>query len=139
MKFCMLITVIFFGALPFAALAQDTQDVKTAVERGKLIFEQNCLACHQADGSGVPHLAPPLIKGTFVGGDKEKVIGIVLHGLENVEIKGEYYANPMPSFDYLSDQEIADVLSFVRTSFSNEASEITSEEVTKARADTKTK
>lgn len=139
MKCCIWITVIFFGAAPFGALAQDSQDVKGSVERGKLVFEQTCLACHQADGSGVPHLAPPLIKGTFVGGDKEKVIGIVLHGLENVEIKGEYYANPMPSFDYLSDQEIADVLSFVRTGFSNNASEITSGEVTKARADTSNK
>ncbi len=139
MKLCILITTIFSLAIPSAGVAQDSADVKSSLDRGKLIFEQNCLACHQADGSGVPHLAPPLIKGTFVGGDKMKVIGIVLHGLQNVEIKGEYYANPMPSFDYLSDREIADVLTFVRNSFSNDAGEVTSTEVTAARSGDKGK
>lgn len=133
MKHCALLLSVFFLALPALLQAQDSQDVTSSIGRGKLIFEQNCLACHQADGSGVPSLAPPLIKGTFVNGDKTKLINIVLHGLQNVEINGEYYSNPMPSFDYLNDQQIADVLTFVRNSFSNQASAITPEAVTNAR------
>lgn len=133
MKYSIAVTTLLFLVVPAMLHAQDSQSVKSSIDRGKLIFEQTCLACHQADGSGVPHLAPPLIKGTFVGGDKTKVIDIVLHGLENVEIKGEFYSNPMPSFDYLSDQDIADVLTFVRSNFSNSASAVTSEEVAGVR------
>lgn len=139
MKYSNTVTLFFLLVVPAVLRAQDGRSVKPSAERGKLIFEQTCLACHQADGSGVPHLAPPLVKGTFVGGDKAKVISIVLHGLENVEIKGEYYSNPMPSFDYLSDQDVADVLTFVRSNFSNNASAVTSEEVARVRKDDKQK
>ena len=99
------------------------------IENGKVIYEQSCLACHQADGSGVPGLAPPLIHGTFVNGEKAKLIKILLEGMEGVEIKGEVYANPMPAFDYLSDQEIADVLTYVRGHFKNEQEGVSAGEV----------
>jgi mono/diheme cytochrome c family protein len=136
MKFFQVITSTFFLAIPVSLYAQNTPDVKSSVDRGKAVFEQTCLACHQADGSGVPHLAPPLIKAAFVG-DKTKAISIVLHGLENAEIKGEYYSSPMPSFDYLSDEEVADVLTFVRSNFSNDAGPVRPEDVATVRkADT---
>lgn len=102
-------------------------------ETGRNIYEQSCLACHQADGSGVPGLAPPLIQGTFVNGEKMKLIQIILRGMEGVEIKGEIYANPMPAFDYLSDQEIADVLTYVRSHFKNDEKAIGAEEVRQVR------
>jgi mono/diheme cytochrome c family protein len=114
-------------------MAQEDAVQSSSVDRGKLLYEQNCLACHQADGSGVPHLAPPLIKGAFVGGDKTRLIKIITHGLEHVEIKGEQYANPMPAFDFLTDQEIADLLTFVRSSFTNKEGPISMEEVKLAR------
>ncbi len=116
----------------FTLQAQDSGGVTT--DRGKNIYEQTCLACHQADGSGVPNLAPPLIEGVFVNGDKSKLIGVVLSGMQDVEIKGEYYASPMPSFDYLSDEEIASVLTFVRSSFKNKADAVSAAEVAKVRA-----
>lgn len=125
--------MLFLSVVMQAAIAQDSPAVDGSDGTGKMIFEQNCLACHQADGSGVPYLAPSLIKGLFVVGDKTRVIRILLEGLEGVEIKGEYYANPMPSFGYLSDDDIADVLTYVRSNFSNEASAVTSEEVKEAR------
>ena len=108
------------------------QDV--APPDGKALYEQTCLACHQADGSGVPNLAPPLIEGVFVNGDKAKLISIILNGLQDVEIKGEYYANPMPAFDYLSDAQIAEVLTYVRSNFKNKGEPITASEVKEVRA-----
>ena len=111
--------------------AQDSQPVN---DNGKMVYEQSCLACHQADGSGVPGLAPPLIKGVFVNGEKERVINIILNGLEGVEIKGETYANPMPAFDFLSDEDIASVLTYVRNNFENKGEAITREEVAAVRA-----
>ncbi|HET9486681.1 MAG TPA: cytochrome c [Chryseosolibacter sp.] len=129
--------VVLFSVAPSALPAQDNHNVDESAARGKIVFGQNCLACHQADGSGVPNLAPPLVKGAFVSGDKARVIGIVMKGMQGVEINGEYYANPMPSFSFLSDQEIADVLTFVRSNFSNSATAVTGEDVAEARKNLK--
>lgn len=121
------------GILAFGnALPQNSGDVAPA-ERGKMIYEQHCLACHQADGSGVPNLAPPLIEGEFVSGEKVQLINIILKGMEGVEIKGEYYANPMPAFDYLTDTEIADVLTYIRSNFKNNADPVSETEVNEIR------
>ena len=128
--FSIVICLCFFSHV--AVKAQQTRDHPVS-DGGKMIYEQSCLACHQADGSGVPGLAPPLIQGTFVKGDKEPLINTILKGMEGVEIKGEHYANPMPAFDYLSDQEIADVLTYVRTNFSNEEDPVTPGEVARVR------
>jgi mono/diheme cytochrome c family protein len=124
------ICLFFFSGV--ALKAQQSRD-QSVNDRGKIIFEQNCLACHQADGSGVPGLAPPLIKGTFVKGEKQALINIILNGMEGIEIKGEHYANPMPAFGYLSDQEIADLLTYVRAGFSNGEGPVAAEEVAGVR------
>ena len=108
-------------------------------EVGKTVYEDNCLVCHQADGSGVPMLAPPLIKTSYVLGDKSRLIGIVLNGFnEDVEIEGEYYSNPMPAFLQLSDKEVADLLTYVRSNFENSASVVTEAEVKAERVKSKT-
>lgn len=106
-----------------------------SIARGKVLYQNICLACHQADGSGVPRMNPPLIRTSFVLGDKTKLITIVLNGLnDDVEIEGEYYSNPMPPQAQLKDEEIADVLTFVRNSFGNKASAIKPAEVKAVRA-----
>jgi len=110
-------------------LAQDA----ASAGRGKTVYEQHCLACHQADASGVPGLAPPLIEGMFVSGDKTRLIHVVLNGLQGVEIKGEHYANPMPGFAYLTDAEVADVLTYIRSNFKNKGDAVTEAEVKQAR------
>jgi mono/diheme cytochrome c family protein len=110
-------------------------DVQQSALRGKKIYEEYCLSCHQADGSGVPKLNPPLKKTTYVLGQPEPLIKIILKGLdEEIEINGEYYSNPMPSFGgVLSDQQVADVLTYVRNSFGNKASAITAAKVKAVR------
>jgi mono/diheme cytochrome c family protein len=96
------------------------------------------VACHQADGLGVPHMNPPLVKTTYVLGDKSKLIKIVLNGFdEDVEINGETYSNTMAAHDFMKDQEIADVLTFVRNSFGNKAGAITIAQVKATRATNK--
>ena len=99
--------------------------------KGEKTYAQYCLPCHQADGSGVPQLNPPLKNTSYVLGDEQKLIGIVMNGFsEGVEINGETYTNPMPSFGAsLKDEEIADVLTYVRNSFGNKASEISAAQV----------
>lgn len=108
---------------------------KASVANGLVVFTQNCVSCHQADGGGVPHMNPPLIKTPWILGDQTRLIGIVLNGFkEDVEISGDRYSNVMPAFNYLKDQEIADVLTYVRNNFGNKASGITLKKVTATRA-----
>jgi len=104
------------------------------VHPGKAVYDSNCLTCHQADGSGVPGMNPPLSKIDWVTGNKEKLIRVVINGLTTpLEIDGETYHNPMPSHKHLSDKEVADVLSYIRSSFGNKATAVTAEEVKKVR------
>lgn len=108
----------------------------TAMDRGKTVYMKRCLACHQSDGGGVPHLNAPLDGATAVkGNDKAKLIRYVLKGFnERVELDGETYSNNMAPLPDLSDQEIADVLTFVRNSWSNKASAVSPTEVKSVRA-----
>lgn len=103
-------------------------------EEGMAIYTENCVTCHQANGSGVPRLNPPLSETEYVLGDKEQLIGILLNGSAiGLKVKGQTYSNNMPSFDYLSDQQIADVLTYVRSNFGNDAEAITPSEVEAVR------
>lgn len=127
--------IILIIASLIAISGQKVQDgLAASVKRGKLVYDQTCLACHQADGSGVPRMNPPLIKTKWVLGDKTTLINIVLKGLnEEIEVDGEVYHNPMPPHNFLTDQQIADVLTFVRNSFTNKATAVSVAEVKKAR------
>ncbi|PSL24543.1 c-type cytochrome [Chitinophaga ginsengisoli] len=105
------------------------------IAKGKVLYKQYCMTCHQENGTGVPRMNPPLVKTEYVLGDKKRLIGILLNGLnEDVEINGDYFTNPMPSQAALKDQEIADILSYVRNSFGNKASTVSVGEVTAVRA-----
>jgi mono/diheme cytochrome c family protein len=108
--------------------------LKTQMESGKKVYQKNCLTCHQVNGGGVPKMNPPLINAAFVKGDKKKLIQWVLLGsVEKVPIDGKYYSNNMPPQATLQDQDIADVLTYIRNSFKNKASPITPTEVKNTR------
>jgi mono/diheme cytochrome c family protein len=101
---------------------------------GKKVYDSVCLACHMADGSGVPGMHPPLIETEWVNGDKERLIEITLNGMSGkIEVNGETYNSIMPPHSHLSDKQIADVLTYIRQSFGNNAGAITVEEVQKVR------
>ena len=104
-----------------------------AIRAGKIIYTQNCVSCHQVDGGGVQNMNPTLIKTSYVLGEKKRIIGIVLNGFEHEDIDGDSYQNVMPSFNYLTDKQIANVLTYVRNSFGNKASRVTINEVKNTR------
>jgi putative membrane-bound dehydrogenase-like protein len=110
--------------------------------RGHLIFKTVCQTCHGADGGGIQSLAPPLNQSNWVNGDKNKLISIVLFGLTGpVEVNGKMYKSPeingdMPgigSNDEFSDADIAQVISFIRSSWSNKASKVSAADIIKIR------
>lgn len=112
--------------------------LQKSIIAGKKVFVKYCISCHQADGGGVPNMNPPLKQTSFVLGDKEKLIQIVLNGLKNVDIDDQTYNNPMPVLGtVLKNQQIADVLTYVRNSFGNKASGINAADVKAARSSTK--
>ena len=111
---------------------------KLAMARGKKLYTTYCLSCHQADGGGVPGLNPPLEKTSYVLGKKKALIRIVLKGMDQkADIDGESYNNTMPPHKFLTNQQIADVLTFVRNSFNNKAPAITVADVKYVRSKTK--
>ncbi len=130
--------IIFSGFCIAFLMINALQPPKTSKQRGEALYKKYCLTCHQADGSGVPKLNPPLIKTSYTIGDNKKLITWVLQGTtEKVAIDGEYYANNMPAQDYLTDQQIADVLTYIRGSFGNKAPAILPAEVNTVRASVK--
>lgn len=128
--------IILLMAGAFAMIAAQTKPApKKNMDAGKKLYDTYCLVCHQEDGGGVPRMNPPLAKTSWVVGDKKRLIGIVLKGMsEQVEIDGNFYTNVMAPHDFLADQQIADVLTYIRNSFGNKASVVTAAEVKAERA-----
>lgn len=103
--------------------------------KGKKIYETRCLVCHQADGGGVPNMNAPLDgSSNVVGNDIPRLVRIIKGGYnEKVALDGLYYSNAMNANPDLTDEAIANVLSYIRTSWSNQASKITLEQVKAAK------
>lgn len=93
---------------------------------GGQLYTANCVACHQANGNGLPGVFPPLSGSEWVSADDPKVlIKIILHGVHGpLTVDGAQYDGLMPHFhDKFSDAEMAAIVNHVRTSFGNAASE----------------
>lgn len=110
--------------------------------KGAAMFATSCQTCHGADGNGVKSLAPPLNQSEWVTGDKDKLIAIVLYGLTGpVRVNGHLYKAPeingdMPGIGYdkdLKNEDVAQLLSYIRKSWRNDADKVTAEEVKKVR------
>ena len=94
---------------------------------GKKIYETKCLVCHQADGGGVPNMNAPLDgSSNVVNSDLARLVRIIKYGYnERVALDGYYYSNAMTPNPDLKDADIADVLSYIRNSWTNKASKVT--------------
>jgi len=107
------------------------------IERGKAVYTTNCVACHQANGMGIPNAFPPLAKSDYLNLDKAKVIKTVTGGLQGaVTVNGKVYNGVMPAWS-LSDEDVANVLTYVYDSWGNSGKEITPSDVKAHRAGAK--
>ncbi|HYX07340.1 MAG TPA: cytochrome c [Bacteroidales bacterium] len=119
---------------PEVAAVNDNNIDLSKMESGKEVYNRTCLACHQTNGQGVPGTFPPLVETKKVLGSKDTLITLLLKGMSGqVEVKGEMYSGTMPPQDYLSDEELANVLTYIRKNFGNSASAVTEEEVKSIR------
>lgn len=113
---------------------QKTQQDSLKRDEGKDLYIKYCLTCHQTDGSGVPNMFPPIQKSDWVNGDKDKIINILLNGLQgDIDVNGESFSQIMPKQDYLTDLQIAQVLTYIRQNFSNNADTVQPEDVKNLR------
>jgi mono/diheme cytochrome c family protein len=118
-------------------IAHPPPNIPIEIIKGKQVFGKNCAACHQASGLGLAPLFPPLVGSDWVNVDGHaRIIRIVLNGLQGpITVNGKAYNNNMvPWKDALKDDEIADVLSYVRNAWGNKGSLVTAEEVKAIRA-----
>ncbi len=108
-------------------------DERLILNRGAALYA-NCVGCHQSSGLGIRGFYPPLADSPLVLGPSEPLLAILLKGMEGpVTIHGVTYDQPMPPAPFQTDQDLAAIASFIRTSFDNEGSLVTPEEVEKAR------
>ena len=106
---------------------------------GKAVYGRICAACHLGSGKGVPgNNIPPLAGSAIAQGDARKQIGIILHGFRGpIERNGVQINGQMAAWkEQLNDQEIADVLTYVRAAFGNAAAAVTADEVKALREET---
>lgn len=107
---------------------------KEAITGGEHLYQLYCGTCHQRDGKGASGRFPPLADSHFVTGNKSLLISIVLKGMEGtMEVNGEQYNGTMPQHAFLSDDDIASVLTYIRQNFGNQASAVTAAEVQNVR------
>lgn len=117
------------GAAPAAAGA--------AVD-GAAVYASRCLACHQANGAGLPGVFPPLAGSEWVTGKETTLAALVLHGVSGaLTVKGSTYNGAMPAFGaQLQDAELAAVLTHVRSHWGNGAAPVTADTVSTVRKET---
>jgi uncharacterized protein len=103
-------------------------------QSGLAIYSRTCVACHGLDGKGVPGAFPPLDGADWATADPSVPVRIVLAGLQGlIEVSGQKFNNVMPPHTDLSDSEIADVLTYVRQTWSNDAAPVTGDFVKQIR------
>jgi glucose/arabinose dehydrogenase/mono/diheme cytochrome c family protein len=97
---------------------------------GELIYKTYCVNCHMADGKGDGQRYPPLTNSSYINGDKNEVIKILLNGISQpVYLNGKTYNGIMPSHSFLSDKDISLVINYIRTNFENNSPNISEKEV----------
>lgn len=121
-------------ANPTVAVENEDLTKEQQIALGKNIYENNCLACHQASGEGIPSAFPPVAKSDFLNADHNRAINIVLHGRSGpIKVNGETYDSVMPAIA-LNNGQVANVLTYVLNSFGNNGGQVTSAQVDKQRS-----
>jgi nitrite reductase (NO-forming) len=118
-----------------AAPSTEATTKEAKIEAGAKVYASTCAACHQPNGRGLANAFPPLAGSDFLMADRERSVGIVLGGLKGpVTVNGQSYDSMMPPQSHLSDEDLANALTFVRNSWGNTGDVVTKQEVAQKRA-----
>jgi nitrite reductase (NO-forming) len=122
-----------FISLGSIAQKQKKFDLKSSMARGQDLYAAQCMSCHLEGGEGIEDVYPPLAKSDYLMADKDRSIHTVIHGLTGeIVVNGKSYNMDMTPFA-LTDEEVSDVLNYIRNSWGNKGEPVTAEEVRAAR------
>ncbi|MEO6365250.1 MAG: copper-containing nitrite reductase [Luteimonas sp.] len=124
------------GAVAVAATAAKTGALTLAdqIEAGKALFAGTCSTCHQPNGEGMAGVFPPLAKSDYLKANPERIVDVMLHGLTGpVAVNGKDYNSVMPPMSQLTDDEVANIGTYVLNSWGNPGGKISKAEVTERR------
>lgn len=125
-----LVTILCAAACGGSRLAADDP----VMQRGRELYSDNCVVCHQASGAGVADLQPALAGSSRVAGDPATLVRWVVRGSEAEPAPaGRRFQNVMPAFDHLGDDDVAAVITYVRQTFGGGASPVSPAAVAAAR------
>ena len=132
-RFFLLATGVAMAGSFFAFQSKNNFDLKASVSRGKEVYTAYCLSCHMEQGEGIESVYPPVAKSDYLMADKKRSIQQVLYGVSGeIKVNGVVYTGEMTGFD-LSDQEVSDVLNYIRNSWGNKGEAVKPEDVKAAR------
>lgn len=96
------------------------QELNESIKRGKEVYTLYCQNCHLEDGKGMAGINPPVAKADYMKKPADSLINVILKGQSGeVMVNGNKYNVPMPSQEYLTDEQIADVLNYSKNSWGN--------------------
>ena len=108
--------------------------VEQQVKAGQALFAGTCSTCHQPNGQGMEGVFPPLAKSDWIAADPARLPVVILHGLSGpVTVNGKDYASVMPPMNQLTDDEVANISTYVLNSWGNPGGRITTEQAAQAR------
>jgi nitrite reductase (NO-forming) len=118
-----------------AAAKSGELTLQQQVEAGKALFAGTCSTCHQPDGAGLQGVFPPLARSDYIAQDPKRVPGVILHGLTGkVTVNGREYDSVMPPMTQLTDDEVANISTYVLNSWGNPGGRVTKAEAAATRA-----
>jgi nitrite reductase (NO-forming)/hydroxylamine reductase len=123
------------AAVAVHAAEAASRTLEERLTTGEKLYATHCAACHQANGQGLAGAFPPLAESSYLAeGGAAGAVAAVLNGLSGpITVNGKDYNAVMPNLSYLSDSEVADVVTFVMNSWNNAGGEVSSGEVAAAR------
>jgi glucose/arabinose dehydrogenase/mono/diheme cytochrome c family protein len=128
---------LFAGFAPAAESPGPNVSAPAQIARGKLLYFQHCVICHQSSGLGSPGVFPPLAESDFLLANKKRSILALVQGLDgSIQVNGKSYDGAMPPAT-LDDAKVADVLTYVRSSFGNHGEAVTAAEVKEVRSNSR--
>lgn len=136
--FLKLFPVLFASVITSSQLHAQDATLEARKQAGQQVYATICLACHQPTGAGLPGMFPPLAGSDWITAKKpDRLIRLVLHGVAGpISVNGRPFPTPapiMPPQSTLTDQQVADVLTYVRAAFGNGATQVSAGEVAAVR------
>ncbi len=108
---------------------------REVLDAGAQVYQTYCIACHQGDGKGDGSRFPPVASTRWVSGDPKRLIAVVLHGLQGeIQVEGQTFNGVMPANGFLTDEQVAQLLTYLRQNFGNYAAGIKPGDVAEVRA-----